>query len=77
MNSHWDGALWGVLIILSSFVIYFCLVKSVKLVTRVYGHTLVPINNESSKTSYTKLYSKQEEYTNTSWSETETITDDP
>lgn len=77
MNSHWDGALWGVLIILSSFVIYFCLVKSVKLVTRVYGHALVPINNESSKTSYTRLHSEKEKHTNTSRTETETITNDP
>ena len=77
MDSHWAGAFLAVIILVSSFIIYFCLVKSVKLVTRVYGHALVPINNESSKTSYTRLHSEQEEYTNTSWSETETITDDP
>ena len=77
MDSHWAGAFLAVIILVSSFIIYFCLVKSVKLVTRVYGHVLVPINNESSKTSYTRLRSEQEEYTNTSWSETETITDDP
>lgn len=75
MDSHWAGAFLGIIILITSFVIYFCLLESVRFLTTVYyGHSVIPLQHE---TSYKRIDSNEKKYKNTDGAETETITDDP